>query len=513
MIAPDQAGAATLPHWLEPLLDAQAMRATDFWAIRERGVPARVLMEHAGEALARLTAETIPAGRVAIVCGRGNNGGDGLVAARLLREAGRQIDVLLTSEPGALSEDAAEQLERLPGGAPVAFGPEALEGAAGVVDALLGTGFEEAPREPVAGAIATINASGLPVVAADVPSGVNGTSGEVEGAAVRAAATVAFHAGKPGLWIAPGKHHAGRVMVAAIGIPEGSPHQPRAGLIRDAVLAGLPHRGAASTKFTSGSVVVVGGSRGLTGAPTMAAMAAQRAGAGYVTVAAPASLELAFAARLLEVMFAPLPEHDGELGPAASDDALARLERATAAVLGPGLGRAEPARRLVHAVVRGAALPLVIDADGLNALGREFGELLAGRGAPTVLTPHAGELGRLLGVSSPEIERRRLHHAREAARRSGAIVVLKGDDTLIASPDGRVAISAGGAPGLATAGTGDVLAGTIGALLARGADVEVAVAAGVHAHVRAGRLAAAAHGPDAVIASDVIAALPAALAG
>jgi NAD(P)H-hydrate epimerase len=211
-------------------------------------------------------------------------------------------------------------------------------------------------------------------------------------------------------------------------------------------------------------------------------------------------------------MFAGLPEHDGHLSAGAAEAVLERAQRAKAVVLGPGLGRGDGAQVLVRELAARVEAPLVLDADGLNALGTAFGDVLRGRSGPAILTPHAGELGRLLEVPSAEVERRRLWHAGEAARRSGAVVVLKGDDTLVAMPDGRVAVSRGDAPGLATAGTGDVLAGIIGALVARGAAPEHAACAGVHAHVRAGRLAADAHGPDTVIASDVIAALPAALA-
>ena len=498
----------TWADWLEPLPDAATMRAVDAWAIEDRGIPARELMDRAGEALARVAAERVPSGRIAVVCGRGNNGGDGLVAARVLRAAGREADVLLLSEPGALSQDSGEQLARLPGPAPERWSSPRLHGAAGAIDAILGTGFSGTPRSPSAEAVADLASLDLPVVSADVPSGIDASSGEVAGAAVRATATVAFHAAKLGLWVHPGKAHAGEVLVADIGIPAGAPHPVRAGRIRDAVLAGLPARGAASTKFTSGSVVVIGGSTGLTGAPVMAALAAQRAGAGYVTVAAPASLELAFAARLLEAMFAPLPEAGGHLDPAALEDALARCERAAAVVLGPGIGRSELARRLVRALVERIDVALVLDADGLNALGADYAAALRERRAATVLTPHAGELGRLLGVASERVEARRVVHVARAAEESGAIVALKGDDTLIALPDGRMAVSSGGAPGLATAGTGDVLAGVIAALLARGAEPERAVCAAVHGHLRAGRRAGAERGADHVIASDVIHALP-----
>jgi NAD(P)H-hydrate epimerase len=348
------------------------------------------------------------------------------------------------------------------------------------------------------------------VIAADVPSGVDASTGEVAGAAVRAVATATFHAAKPGLWIAPGKRYAGAVSVIDIGIPRGAPGEADAGLIGGGVLGEVPRRGPASTKFSSGNVVVIGGSRGLTGAPCMAALAAMRSGAGYVTVAAPASLELSFAVRLLEAMFVGLPEEDGALSPEALPAAIEAVARADAVVLGPGFGKSDGAQALARELVQRIDVPLVIDADGLNALAGRLDDLRHRRW-PTVLTPHAGELGRLLEIDSAEVERARLAHARAAAARSWALVVLKGDDTLVAAPSGEVAVSRGGAPGLATAGTGDVLSGVTGAMLAKGLSHAHAACAAVHAHVRAGQLAAAPHGPDGVIASDVIAALPAAL--
>jgi NAD(P)H-hydrate epimerase len=496
--------------WLEPLPDAAQMRAIDAWAIETRGVPSLDLMERAGEGLARVIAEQVPAGRIAVVCGKGNNGGDGFVAARLLRQAGRDVDVLTIWDAQWLSEDARAQLARLPGAPAEPYAPERLAKAHGLVDALLGTGSTGAPKDPVAGVIAAMNDAKGRIVAADVPSGVDAGTGEVAGAAIRAVATATFHAAKPGLWIAPGKAHAGAVTVVPIGIPSGAPNDADVGLIGPGVLAELPRRGPGSTKFSSGNVVVIGGSRGLTGAPSMAALAAMRAGAGYVTVAAPRSLELAFATRLLEAMFVPLPETDGALVDEALQAAMKAVARADAVVLGPGVGKTPDAQLLVRELVERVDVPLVIDADGLNALAGQL-DTLRHRRWPTVLTPHAGELGRLLEVESAEIERTRLAHARAAASRSRALVVLKGDDTLIAGPSGQVAVSRGGAPALATAGTGDVLSGVTGAMLAKRLPPAHAVAAAVHAHVRAGQLAGAPHGPDGVIASDVIAALPAAL--
>jgi NAD(P)H-hydrate epimerase len=421
-----------------------------------------------------------------------------------LRGAGRDVDVLAAAPPDELRGDAAEQLRRLPGDPPAAFDAARLDGAAVLVDALLGTGTTGAPRDPAASAIEAMNAADAPIVAADVPSGIDASTGEAAGAAVRAVATATFHAAKPGLWINPGKSHAGTVEVIDIGIPDGGPADPAIGLIGAGVLAAVPHRGADSTKFSSGNVVVIGGSAGLTGAPTMSAMAAMRSGAGYVTVATARELQSTFAVRLLEAMTIGLPSEDGGLGTGSIEAALKAIERADAVVLGPGLGRAPGTQAFARELLGRVGVPLVIDADGLNALAEVFPGALPERSAATVLTPHAGELGRLLGVESSEVGAHRLAHARDAAERSGAIVVLKGDDTLIAVSDGAVAVSPGGAPALATAGTGDVLSGVVGALLAKGLSAEHAACAGVFAHVRAGRLAAEPYGPDGVIASDVI---------
>jgi hydroxyethylthiazole kinase-like uncharacterized protein yjeF len=502
----------SLPAWMEPVLAADEMRELDRWAIEEKKIAVEELMERAGEGLAGVAARRAPAGRIAIVCGKGNNGGDGLVAARLLRNAGREVDVLVVWPPEQMGEDARAQLEQLPGPGPVPFEAGRLNGAHLIVDALLGTGSSGFPREPADKVIEEMEAARAPVVAADIPSGVDASTGEVEGPAVHCIATATFHLPKVGLWVRPGKEYAGEVEVIDIGIPRGGPVRPQAGLIGSGVLRDMPRRGEASTKFTSGNVVIVGGSRGLTGAPCMAAMGAQRAGAGYVSVGAPASLELSFTVRLLEAMMIGLPEDgDGHLDASGLEAVLQAVGRADAVVLGTGLSKDPGAQALARSVVPRIDVPLVIDADGLNALAGHIEDVLPQRRWPTVLTPHAGELGRLLEVDSEEIERARLRHVRAAAARSHAFVVLKGDDTLIAAPSGRVAISRGFAPALATAGTGDVLSGVIAAMLAKGMPAAQAACAGVYVHVRAGQIAAAPHGPDGVIASDVIAALPAAL--
>ncbi len=505
---------SALPDWLEPLPDAAQQRAIDAWAIESRGIPGVELMERAGEGLAVRVSELTPTGRVVVVCGKGNNGGDGLVAARHLRTLGREVDVRLLTDPGELGGDAAANLARLPGPPPQRFEAAALDGAGAIVDAILGTGSSGVPREPALGAVQAINrhAEHAAVIACDVPSGVDASSGEVAGEAVAARATVSFHAASPGLWIAPGKTRAGQVTVLDIGIPGGAPAaaEVRTGLIADAVLDSLPRRGRESTKFAAGSLLVVGGSTGLTGAPCLAAEAAMRAGAGYVTAAVPHSLNLVFESRLLEVMTAPLPDADGALGPEALDALLERLERVDALVLGPGLGRADGSLTLARRLAAAAQRPLLLDADGLNAHAERLSDLAARR-APTVLTPHAGELGRLLGRDSAAVADHRLAAVREAADRAQAIVVLKGDDTLVAEPGGRVAVSRGGAAALATAGTGDVLSGVCGALLAKQVDPFTAACAAVHVHARAGQRAQTEIGPEGVIASDVVARLPAAI--
>jgi ADP-dependent NAD(P)H-hydrate dehydratase / NAD(P)H-hydrate epimerase len=484
-----------LPDWLDPVYEAAEMRAADAWAIEEQGVAEADLMERAALGLARVTAAVAEAGPVRIVVGKGNNGGDGRVAARLLEEDGYGVELL----------DGTEPFER-----------DRLEGSGVVVDALLGTGFEGAPREPVASAIWAINQQEAPVVACDVPSGVNASTGEVEAEAVRAAVTATFHGSKVGLHVNPGKEHAGRVEVVEIGIPRAPltaraagtpPTAHAAGLIAERVLELYPRRGRSGSKFDSGVVVVVGGSMGLTGAPTMAARSAQRAGAGYVQVAVPGSVQPTVDLRLLEQMSRGLPDDDGFHTPAGVADVEEMAARAGAVVLGPGIGRAEGAQEFARGAALAVEVPLLVDADGLNAHAGRL-ELFREREAATVLTPHEAELGRLLEVSTEEVAAHRLQHVREAAELSGAVVLLKGDDTIIARPGGPVAISPGGTPALATAGTGDVLSGLIGALLAKGVDAFAAAALGALAHVLAARVAAERLGPDHVMAGDVIEALP-----
>ena len=499
----------TLPFWLDPVYDSAGMAEADRWAIDQAGVPSLSLMEAAGEALARETEAIAGPGPVKVVCGKGNNGGDGLVAARHLAAWGHRVEVLMILGREGLSEDARINLERLEG-IPVREGAEALaaiEGEGTFIDAILGTGFSGHPREPVSDAIERLGVCSGPLVACDVPTGVDASTGE----AVLAAAadiTVTFHGLKVGHLVNPGKTVCGTVRVVDIGIPEAAPRGDAAGVTTPEVADLLPPRGADSTKFSSGRVSIVGGSRGLTGAVTLASLAAARAGAGYVTAAVPASLEPVLETKLTEVMTVGCPDDGaGGFSGEAVDTVLEHCRGADAVLLGSGIGRTPDVLRLVESVASMIEAPLVIDADALSVLGTNL-DPIAERTAPTVMTPHPGEMARLLGIDAERVEARRLASVLELAARTGAIALLKGDDTIVC--DGSVtAINDRPSPALATAGTGDVLAGMIAAFIGRGVDPLPAAAAAVICHAEAGVVATDDIGiPEGVIASDVIAAIP-----
>lgn len=501
--------------WLDPLFDAGEMAAADRWAIERAGIPSLDLMETAGRALADVALEMGNVDGVTVVCGKGNNGGDGLVAARYLARAGVPVEVVLLWPGNQLSPDSVANLVRLEGVEVSEFPTElsAVRKGGLLIDAILGTGFAGEPRDPVAGAIEWINAAGVPVLACDVPSGVDASTGEAA-LAVRADRTVTFHGAKVGHFVNPGKRLSGEVVVAPIGIPPDAPAGQAAGVITPSVLEAVPHRGPGSTKFSSGRVSLVGGSPGLTGAVLLASRGAIRAGAGYATAAVPESLEPSVGATQAEVMTVACPEGDapGALGLDALDPVLAHCQGAAAVVFGSGMGRDPGTEALVREAVPRIEAPLVVDADALTLLGDDPSPLTA-REHPTVITPHSGEMARLLGTRPDEVEARRLQSAREEAVRSGAVVVLKGDDSIVCERR-EVAINDLPSPGLATAGTGDVLAGVCGALLARGLEPFEAASAAVILHARAGRIAARAVGSaEGVIASDVVEALPRAMAG
>jgi NAD(P)H-hydrate epimerase len=482
--------------WAEPLYAASEMREAEE---TYEGTTLE-LMERAGGGVADAILRRYPdAERVSVWCGGGNNGGDGLVVARLLHEAGRRVEALLLTEESRLSGDPAENLHRARE-AGVRFAASAGP-ADVVVDALFGTGFAGVPRQEAARAIETINAAGAPVVAVDVPSGVDASTGEVAGTAVEADVTITFHGRKVGLAVAPGRFHAGEVEVVDIGLVHDQTLHCRVG---PDILGLVPRRGPRDNKYSAGSVLVVGGSTGYTGAACLAAEAALRAGAGIVFACVPASLDPIFEQRLLEVVTRPCADDGhGRLAPEAAAAAAELAARADAVALGPGLGRSEGTRELVRLLLERLELPVVVDADALFALAGHL-EWVFARDAPTVLTPHAGELGRLLGRESARVSGRRLDAVQAAADEAGAVVLLKGADTLVAAPGHGVLVSDLGNPGLATAGSGDVLTGILAAFLAKGLEPQLAAAAAASAQGVAAALAAERRGVAGMIASDVI---------
>jgi NAD(P)H-hydrate epimerase len=435
---------------LEPLYTAEEMRAA------EAGHDVDALMQRAGAAVAEELMRRFPdARRVTVHAGGGSNGGDGRIAGEILRAQGRE---LVDERPDV------------------------------VIDALLGTGLEGAPREETSRLIEEIAAGGVPVLAVDIPSGVNASSGEVAGAAVRADVTVTMHGPKVGLAVAPGRFHAGEVAVADIGL---EPAETEHRLVTPGILDEVPRRSAGDNKYTAGHVLVVGGSRGMTGAAALASRAALRADAGYVTIAAPAQSLPVLETLVLEAVKRPL------------EDVFEVAARAKALAVGPGLGRDDEAKRLVRRLLAEAGVPAVVDADALFEL--EPGEWPA----PRVLTPHEGELARLLGRESSEVAAHRLASVREAAERFACIVVLKGEDSLVAAPGVGVLVVALGLPSLSTAGTGDVLTGVTAAFLAKGLEPQRAAAAACAAQQLASHEARQRYG---LVASDVVEALPRALA-
>jgi NAD(P)H-hydrate epimerase len=351
--------------------------------------------------------------------------------------------------------------------------------------------------------IKELNGLGVPILSVDVPSGVDASTGQVAGAAVKADTTHTFHGRKVGLVVAPGRFHAGEVEVADIGL---QPGRTRHEHVTDEILEEVPRRGPRDNKYTAGSVLVVGGSTGKTGAPCLTAEAALRAGAGIVTVCVPASLNLVFEQRLLEVMSTPCADEDGVMTMDAADAILEAAEKATAVAIGPGIGRTDAVRALIGYLLDRLDKPIVLDADGLWAVAGHL-DWIFSRDAPTVLTPHAGELARVLGRDSSAVSARRLNAVQTGADDVGAVVLLKGADTLVASPGRGVLVCDLGNPGLATAGTGDVLTGIVAAFLSKGMGAKVGAAAAAAAGGEAARLAAETHGTAGMIASDVVEAL------
>jgi ADP-dependent NAD(P)H-hydrate dehydratase / NAD(P)H-hydrate epimerase len=488
-------------------------------ASAERGIRAGRLMENAGRAVA-LAAIRLAGGvygrRAVVVCGKGNNGGDGLVAARHLQRKGLGVSVVVLNDPAGYRRPASTNFRRFHAadGRWRRYSPEQLARELGradvAVDAIFGTGFHGPARGAAAAAIRALNDAGAPVVAVDIPSGVEGETGAIRGEVVRADVTVTFGALKPGLVFHPGTAQAGRVEVADIGFPHDLLQSDLSLVERADVWQLIPRREAEGHKRSSGAVLVLAGSGAMTGAAILATTAAYRAGAGLVTLAVPQRILPVVEGAITEATFLPLPEtDDGTVSERAWDDLLDRLHRVDAAAVGPGLSTNPSTAKLIRKLVAECPVPFVLDADGLNAF-RGRGAELAARVSEAVITPHPGEFGRLTGMSSNEVVEDRVGHARKAAAEFRCTVLLKGSRTVVAEPDGRAFVNPTGGTYLATGGTGDVLTGIIAALLAQRLRPSEAAILGAYVHGMAGRAASEEFG-DGTVASDVPARLPAAM--
>ena len=508
------------------ILTGKQMKAFDSQAIEDLGIPSLILMENAGLGVAEAVAERwdVASTHVLALSGKGNNGGDALCAARHLIQWGATAEAIILGSSDGLSEETATQARILQ-----EFGSEiryidndsdaedldeALWRADVVLDGLLGIGVQGAVRGLYKPVIERVNDSPAEIVAIDLPSGVEADTGHVEGVAIRADLTVTLEYPKIGLLLYPGHAHVGELIVRTIGYPDPLKATLATGLEwvdADWVRDRLPERRPNSHKGDYGRALVLAGSRGLSGAAIMTADAALRSGAGLVYMGYPESLSSAIEGRLLEAVKFPLPETDGALAETALDAIRAVLDEQQVSVtaIGPGLSRRQFVQSLLHALLPELTMPLVIDADGINNLADEDGQkLLQGLKAPTVLTPHPGELSRLVDRSIAEIDQDRVGTARQVAQDLNVVLVLKGVPTLTALPSGDVFVNSSGNSGLATGGSGDVLTGIIVGLIAQDMPVESAAPAGVYLHgLLADRLALT-MGERAMLPRDLLETLP-----
>jgi len=503
------------------LVTADVMREMDRVAIEEYGVPGAVLMENAGAGTARAIMGRWPrASRVAVIAGGGNNGGDGFVIARHLINSGVEAVTFLLSDRGKISGDARINLEILSrmhsvilevkSEEDLSLLREALHGYDLVVDAMLGTGLSRELKEVYRSCVEIINSSDVPVCSVDIPSGLSSDTGRPLGDAVRADLTCTYGLVKVGQVVYPGAAYVGDLMLVDIGMPvdviEKLGGSDRL-LMAEGVRRWFAPRDPQAHKGDFGHLLVVAASPGKTGAAAMCAEAAVRSGAGLVTAAVPESLNAVLESKLTEAMTLPARDEKGFLEAGAWEDIEPVLERATALAVGPGLGTRECTRKLFFKLLSEAGAPMVIDADGLNLLVSDVGAVKSS-GAEAVLTPHPGEMARLLNISSGQVQQDRISAARRLAEASGAVVVLKGSRSIIVSPEGTLAVNPTGNPGMAGGGAGDVLTGIIGSLLARGFEAFDAACAGTWIHGRAGDMAVETYGETALKATDLIDALP-----
>ena len=502
------------------VVTAEQMKEIDRRA-QQAGAPVRELMENAGRAVfeqARRILKVPEGRRIAVVCGKGNNGGDGLVAARYLHNWGAEVSILLAARSQELQGEPRENLELA-----AQMGLTLNENVAPervleecrradlVIDALLGTGVRGEVKGAAAEIIAAINRAGRPVLAVDLPSGIDADRGEPAGAAVRADYTVTLGLPKWGLLVGAGAEYAGELTIADIGFPAEvvAAVAAEADLLTDAEAGALlPRRARDTHKGDVGRVLAIAGSVGYTGAAALCSLAALRMGAGLVTLAVPASLNDIMEVKVTEVITRPMPETPARSLAASAEEPLLELAAGSDVIMiGPGLSLNAATTALARRLVAKIKKPMVIDADGLTALAEEM-SVLEGPHAPVILTPHPGEMARLMKLEVGQVQRQRAELCRQLASRSSGVVVLKGAGTVIADASGKLRINRTGNPGMASGGTGDVLTGMIGGLLAQGLAPFDAAGAAVYLHGLAGDLAAAEKGELGLIASDLLEKIP-----
>lgn len=512
------------------LAKAGEMRELDQEATRRYGIPGLILMENAGLSVVKAILSRFwhnePRGRKAlIIAGPGNNGGDGFVVARHLYNMGANVRIFLTSNPDLYKGDAAVNLRIISemgikynifkGETCQEFEHSARHSDL-IVDAIFGTGFRGIPQEPFASLIRIVNDSGKPVVSVDLPSGLEADTGRAEGECIRARLTVTLGLPKIGLYLDPGSEYAGDVIVGDISFPPDLKSEEGGSffLIEKEMIAQLlPVRLPTHHKGSYGHVVVIGGIPGYTGAVTLASYSALRSGAGLVTAVVPASVYPVVAVKLTEAMTRPAPEAgDGGFSPNALKKLQDLIDRATVLAVGPGLGQHRETGIFLQEILKSMDVPLVLDADALNLIARDkeilTDTVLKEYRKRWVLTPHPGEMARLLNLSVSAVQADRIGHALRASREWGTTVVLKGAHTIVALPDGRAYINPTGNPGLATGGTGDVLSGLIAGLIAQGLTPEDAALAGVFIHGWAGDRIAARKGMPGLVAGDLLEEIP-----
>ena len=509
------------------LVTADEMQEMDRRTIESFGLPGRLLMENAGRGATRFFLERfkdIEQKRIGVVAGRGNNGGDGFVMARYLAQKGMRVTVYLLTESQNVTGDAAANLRLLlPLNIPVIEMPDPesfsahqteMRHEAIWIDAILGTGLRSDVKGFFKEVIDFLNQSGRPVFAVDIPSGLNSDTGRPCGTCIRADATATFAFGKTGHFILPGAEYTGTLKIVDIGVPpfiadSVKPQQYllTPGLIRSAFQA----RSLDIHKGYTGHLLVIAGSPGKTGAAAMTAMSAMRAGAGLVTIGIPASLNPILEIQVTEAMTEPLPEtKESVLGEASFNRIMALLADKRCLAIGPGIGIDPETKTLTQRLIQESNKPMVIDADGLNCLiGNN--EILKDLEKPAVLTPHPGEMARLIGTTAADVQKDRIHCARNFAQQFNVHVVLKGARTVVAHPDGRVFINPTGNPGMASGGMGDVLTGIIAGFIAQNHSPELAAHAGVYLHGAAADALSKNKGPFGYLATDVVKALPEAI--